>query len=176
MSAILEVDTPPELDQPETAPLDNGDELISALQAENQYDINNATLYARALRGDITAVMVNGKKKFRRRDLIALKATIREGGRGRPRGPHRKAVKANQTKTAKPSKALIREERTTPHHVNAVSQEAISDYELAYALGHTEAWLGIYADGLGISKAELTERLGTLLQVQARGRRLGPRH
>ena|SRR5215472_19314761 len=50
------------------------------------------------------------------------------------------------------------------------------DHHVAYALGHTEAWLGIYARSSQIPEGELTNRVATLLLAQAGGQTLGPEH
>ena len=47
------------------------------------------------------------------------------------------------------------------------AEESIANH-VSYALGRTEAWCEVYADGAGISRLALTRQLGELLQRKAR--------
>lgn len=75
---------------------------------------------------------------------------------------------------AKRAKRANQSPQPPEEHVSAKRQPKEIQRHLSYALGHVEAWLGIYADRIGVSRADFTGWVALALQSQAMGQRMGP--
>jgi hypothetical protein len=83
------------------------------------------------------------------------------------RAKMRRAAKKVWRERKAKAKAKLQQTKESTKHANKQGppREAKDDFRIAYAFGYCQAWLQIYADSTGISRATLAHRVGALLQV-----------